>query len=49
MVNGDEENVIRAHRAILMARSERFRAMIESHMRESLTGRIEVCDPEVSV
>lgn len=49
VINGDQANAIKAHKAILMARSEKFRAMIESHMRESLMNRVEVNDPEVSV
>jgi BTB/POZ domain len=49
VVNGDEANIIRAHKGILMARSERFKAMIESHMKESITNRIEVNDPDISV
>jgi hypothetical protein len=49
VVNGDEVNLIRAHKAILMARSERFRAMIESQMRESVTSRVEVNQPELTV
>lgn len=32
-----------------MARSERFRAMIESQMKESRTSRVEINDPELSV
>lgn len=36
-----EGEPIRAHKAILMARSDKFRAMFESEMREAQTNRIE--------
>ena len=31
-----------------MARSEKFRAMIESHMRESHTSKVEVIDEDIN-
>lgn len=47
-MNGDLKNSIKAHKAILMARSEKFRAMIESHMRESHTSKVEVIDEDIN-
>ncbi len=49
VVNGDLKNSIKAHKAILMARSEKFRAMLESDMREARTNRIEYKDDSVDV
>jgi len=49
IINGDEANPIKSHKAILMARSEKFRAMIESKMRESLLNKVEISDPDITV
>jgi hypothetical protein len=49
VINGDEGNIIKSHKAILMARSEKFRAMIECQMRESRLNRVEVADPDITV
>jgi len=35
MINKDEEQIIKAHKCILMARSEKYKAMLESQMIES--------------
>ena len=49
VVNGDESNSIKAHKAILMARSEKFRAMVESKMKESRLNKVEIKDSEITV
>jgi BTB/POZ domain-containing protein 9 len=49
VINGDEENAIKSHKAILMARSEKFRAMVESKMREYRLNRVEISDPDITV
>ena len=49
VINGDEKNPIKSHKAILMARSEKFRAMIGSRMRESIMSKVEIVDPDITV
>lgn len=49
VINGEEATAIKSHKAILMARSEKFRAMIECKMRESRMNRVEIQDPEITV
>jgi hypothetical protein len=49
VINGDETTAIKSHKAILMARSEKFRGMIECKMRESRLNRVEISDPEITV
>ena len=44
VVNGEP---IKAHKCVLMARSEKFKALVESNMRESLLNRVEVDNTEL--
>ncbi len=49
VVNQDSENPIRVHRGLLMARSEKFRAMLmDSGMKESTAGTVQIVAPDVS-
>ena len=49
IVNKDNENPIKVHRALLMARSEKFKAMLmESGMKESTAKSVQIVSPEVS-
>lgn len=49
IVNQDSENPIRVHRALLMARSEKFKAMLmESGMKESTAKTVQIIAPDVS-
>jgi hypothetical protein len=45
VING---TVIKAHKCILIARSEKFKAMLEVNMRESIEGRVEINIPNVN-
>ena len=48
-MNKDNENPIKVHRALLMARSEKFKAMLmESGMKESTAKSVQIVAPDVS-